>query len=56
MEKGEIIKNNFGGNNFIKEKCDKYGLKDLLRNYENNDNKELEEIIETIINKYYKKY
>ena len=56
LEKGEIIKNNFGGNNFIKEKCDKYGLRDLLRKYENSDNKELEEIIETIINKYYNKY
>ena len=53
LEKGEIIKNNFGGNNFIKEKCDKYGLRDLLRKYENSNNKELEEVIGNIINKYY---
>ena len=53
LEKGEIIKNNFGGNNFIKEKCDKYGLRDFLRKYENSNNKELEEIIGNIINKYY---
>ena len=53
LEKGEIIKNNFGGNNFIKAKCDKYGLRDLLGKYENSNNKELEEIIGNIINKYY---
>ena len=53
LEKGDIIKNNFGGNNFIKEKCDKYGLRDLLEKFENSNNKELEEIIENIINKYY---
>lgn len=53
LEKGEIIKNNLGGNNFIKEKCDKYGLRDLLRKYENSNNKELEEVIGNIINKYY---
>ena len=53
LEKGEEIKNNFGGNNFIKAKCDKYGLRDLLGKYENSNNKELEEIVGNIINKYY---
>ena len=53
LDNGDIIKENFGGRNLIKEKCDNYGLIDLLRKYENCNEKELEEKIQNIISKYY---
>ena len=55
LEKGDLLERNFYGKNIIKEKCEYYGLKDLLENYENSDDEELEEIINTIMTKYYEK-
>ena len=53
LDKGDLIKENFGGRNLIKEKCDTLGLKDLLRKYENYIEEGLEGIILKIISKYY---
>ena len=53
LKKGDLIKENYGGKNLIKEKYDNYGLRDLLKKYENSNNEQLDNIIEKIINKYY---
>ena len=53
LDIGDLIEENFGGKNTVKEECDKYGLIDLLRKYENSYNEDLNEIIENIINEYY---
>lgn len=53
LKKGELMKENYVGKNFIKEKYDNYGLSDLLKKYENSVNSQLQDIIEEIINKYY---
>ena len=55
LDKGDLIKENFGGRNLIKEKCDTLGLRDLLRKYENCIEEGLERIILNIISKYYLK-
>lgn len=41
------------GSNLIKEKCDNFGLRDILSNYEDTDDEELEDIVEKIITDYY---
>ena len=53
LDTGDFIEEKLGGKNFVKEKCDNYGLIDLLKKYENSDNEELNDIIESIINDYY---
>jgi hypothetical protein len=53
LDKGDLIKEKFGGRNLIKEKCDNLGLRDLLRKYENCIEENLEGIILNIISKYY---
>ena len=50
---GNSVKGNFEGRNLVKEKCDTYGLKDLLDKYENTKNMELSDIIEKISKNYY---
>ena len=50
---GESVKDNFKGKNLIKEKCDNYGLKELLEEYENTDNEKLYDIIDKINRDYY---
>ena len=53
LDTGYLIEENFGGKNIIKEKCDNYGLNDLLRKYENTSDDELADVIEKIIVDYY---
>ena len=53
LDVGDLIEENFGGRNFIKDKCDNYGLIDLLRKYENSKEKELNDVIEGIIDDFY---
>ena len=55
LKKGESLIFNFYGKNIVKEKCDNYGLKDLLENYSNCVDEELEDLIDNIISEYYKK-
>ena len=50
---GKSVADNFEGRNLIKEKCEAYGLKELLEKYENSKNSELLEIIEAINRRYY---
>ena len=50
---GNSVRGNFEGRNLVKEKCDTYGLKDLLEKYENTKNVELSDIIEKINKTYY---
>jgi hypothetical protein len=49
---GKSVADNFEGRNLIKEKCEAYGLKELLEKYENSDDSELLEIIERINRSY----
>ena len=53
LDTGDFFEENFGGKNIIKEKCDNYGLIDLLKKYEYTENVELNDIIEKIMNDYY---
>ena len=53
LDTGYLIEENFGGKNIIKEKCDNYGLNDLLRKYENTLDDELADVIEKIMVDYY---
>lgn len=50
---GSSVRGNFDGRNLVKEKCDTYGLKDLLEKYENTENEELSDIIEKINKNFY---
>ena len=49
---GNSVSGNFEGRNLIKEKCEAYGLKELLEKYENSEDSELLEIIERINRSY----
>ena len=53
LDIGELMQDNFIGKNIIKEKCDNYGLIDILRNYENGYDNELNIVVENIISNYY---
>ena len=53
LENGKYMQDNFQDKNIIKEKCDNYGLIDILRNYEEGDNEELNVIINNILSEYY---
>ena len=53
LENGKYMQDNFQEKNIIKEKCDNYGLIDILRNYEEGDNEELNVIINNILSEYY---
>ena len=52
LDTGNLIEENFGGRNIIKDKCDKYGLIDLLRKYENVEDEELADVIGKIMDYY----
>ena len=53
LDIGESFKDNFNGKNKVKEKCDEYGLKEVLEKYEDTENQNLFNIIDEIKNIYY---
>ena len=50
---GNSVSGNFEGRNLIKEKCDTFGLKEILEKYENTKNDELLDAIEKINSNHY---
>ena len=50
---GDTVRDNFNGKNKIKEKCDEYGLDEILEKYEDSRIVELFDIINNIKKNYY---
>ena len=50
---GDSIRGNYMGKNIVLEKCEKYGLQELLEKYINTKNIQLSGIIEKINTTYY---
>ena len=53
LDSGKLMENQLGTKNIIKERCENYGFRDVLRNYENCKDNQLAEITNRIIQNHY---
>ena len=53
LDSGEFLKDNYNGNNVIKNKYEKLGVEDIVEKYTNTNNEQLGDVIDNIISKYY---
>jgi len=53
LDTGKLMENKLGMKNIIKERCENYGFRDVLRNYENCKDIQLGKITERIIQNHY---
>ena len=56
LDSGEYLKDNYNGNNVIKNKYEKLGVEDIVEKYADTNNEKLGDVIDNIISKYYVNY
>ena len=50
---GELLEKEYSQKNVIKEKCEFFGLKEILKKYENSKDSNLSELVENMLQKYF---
>ena len=53
LDTGKLMENKLGMKNIIKERCESYGFRDVLRNYENCNDNQLGKITDRIIQNHF---
>jgi hypothetical protein len=53
LDSGKLMENKLGMKNIIKERCESYGFRDVLRNYENCNDNQLGKITDRIIQNHF---
>ena len=53
LDIGNNIKVNFGKDDFVRQKCDDYGLINLLQKYENTSDESLGDVVDRILRNHY---